>query len=249
MSLIYEPAGRAREYAALACNIYRGCDHACTYCYAPAATRRAAETFRHPEERPDFLRNLRKEAGALKPTEPVLLCFTCDGYQSLDAKLGLTRETIKILHSAGHVVHILTKGGSRALRDIDLLGPRDAFATTLTLLDDAASYQWEPGAALPGDRIATIREFHRAGIPTWVSLEPVLDPAIALEIIQQTHEFVDLFKVGRWNYHADAKLIDWAKFSRDATALLESLGKRYYVKKDLACFLPEGHPARSSTAA
>mgnify|MGYP001557876463 FL=1 len=32
MSLIYEPAGRAREYAALACNVYRGCDHACVYC-------------------------------------------------------------------------------------------------------------------------------------------------------------------------------------------------------------------------
>jgi DNA repair photolyase len=249
MSLIYEPAGRAREYAALACNIYRGCDHACSYCYAPAATRRATEQFRHPEPRADFLHNLRKEARALKPTEPVLLCFTCDPYQSLDGRLNLTRETILILHEYGHAVHILTKGGSRALRDIDRLGARDAFATTLTLLDDDGSLRWEPGAALPSDRIATIREYHAAGIPTWVSLEPVLNPAIALEIIRRTHEFVDLFKVGRWNYHPDAKLIDWATFAGDAVALLESLGKRYYVKKDLACFLPEGHAARSSTAA
>jgi hypothetical protein len=45
MPLIYEPAGRAREYAALACNIYRGCDHACEYCYAPAATRRDRAAF------------------------------------------------------------------------------------------------------------------------------------------------------------------------------------------------------------
>lgn len=249
MSLIYEPAGRAREYAALACNVYRGCDHACSYCYAPAATRRAMAVFQQPEVRTDFLRNLGKEACALKPTEPILLCFTCDPYQSLDARLGLTRETIKILHAADRQVHILTKGGSRALRDIDILGPRDAFATTLTLLNDAASLKWEPGAALPSDRIATIREYHAAGVPTWVSLEPVLDPVIALEIIRQTHEFVDLFKVGRWNYNPAAKLIDWAAFAGDAVALLESLGKRYYVKKDLACFLPEGHAARSSTAA
>lgn len=218
-------------------------------CYAPAATRRAFEIFSHPEPRADFLRALGKEACKLKPTEAVLLCFTCDPYMALDEQLGLTRETIKILHAAGHAVHILTKGGSRALRDIDILGSGDAFATTLTLLDETASLEWEPGAALPADRIATIRDYHAAGIPTWVSLEPVLDPAIALEIIRRTHEFVDLFKVGRWNYHADSKLINWAKFASDAVALLESLGKRYYIKKDLACFLPEGHRARSSTAA
>ena len=249
MPLIYEPAGRAREYAALACNIYRGCDHACEYCYAPAATRRAFEIFSHPEERADFLPKLRKEAVALAPTEPVLLCFTCDPYQSLDERLGLTRETIKILHSAGHAVHILTKGGSRALRDMDLLGKRDAFATTLTLLDSAESLAREPGASSPEDRIATVETMHSRGIPTWVSLEPVLDPDIALEIIRRTHRFVDLFKVGRWNYDARAKLIDWAKFALDATRLLTTLGKAHYVKKDLACFLPDGHAARSMTAA
>lgn len=248
--LIYEPAGRAREYAALACNIYRGCDHACEYCYAPAATHKLRSNFIHPSPRgSDFLSQLEREATSRKPTEPILLCFTCDPYQRLDEQLGLTRETIKILHAAGHAVHVLTKGGSRALRDIDLLGKRDAFATTMTLLDNEGSFHWEPGAATPSDRIATIREFHRAGIPTWVSLEPVLDPDIALEIIRRTHRFVDLYKVGRLNYNALAKGIDWRRFALDATALLERLGKRYYIKRDLACFLPEGHPTRSNTAA
>lgn len=239
--LIYQPRGRAREYAALACNVYRGCDHACEYCYAPAATFRDRGQFARSTDRgPDFLARLEREARALAPSEPILLCFTCDPYQSLDEQLGLTREAIKILHDASHIVHILTKGGSRALRDADLLGPRDAFATTLTLLDDRASYQWEPGAAFPSDRIATIREFHRLGVPTWVSLEPVLDPAVALEIIRRTHEFVDLFKVGRLNYHAVAKTIDWGKFAHDALTLLERLGSRYYVKRDLAVFLRQG---------
>lgn len=248
--LIYEPAGRAREYAALACNIYRGCDHACEYCYAPAATRRKMESFCQPEPRNgDFLTKLEREARSMKPTEPILLCFTCDPYQSLDERLGLTRRVIQILHDGGHAVHILTKGGSRALRDADLLSKRDAFATTLTLLDDEASLQWEPGAALPSDRIATIREFHRLGVPTWVSLEPVLDTAVALKIIQRTHEFVDLYKVGRLNYHPSAKTMDWEKFAHDATGLLDRLRKRYYVKRDLACFLPADHIARSSTAA
>lgn len=240
MSLIYEPKGRAREYAALACNVYRGCDHGCLYCYAPAALRMGREQFAAAEPRKDFLRQLEREAGKLEPSEPVLLCFSTDPYCHLDAELALTRETIKILHAAGHAVTVLTKGGTRALRDLDLFGPRDAFATTLTTRWIRHSSEWEPGAASPIDRVEAIRQFHQAGIPTWVSLEPVLFPDEALCLIEWTHHFVDLFKLGRWNYDARANEIDWAKFAADAAALCESLGKRYLLKRDLACFLPGG---------
>ena len=240
MSLIYEPKGRAREYAALACNVYRGCDHGCTYCYAPAALRMGREQFAAAEPRKDFLRQLEREAGRLEPSEPVLLCFSTDPYCRLDVELALTRETIKILHAAGHAVTVLTKGGTRALRDLDLFGPRDAFATTLTLSDWCESLEWEPGADTPQERIAAIEEFHNAGIPTWVSLEPVINPEDALGHIRQTHGFVDLYKIGRWNYDARANDIDWRKFAADAVALCESLGKRYLLKRDLACFLPGG---------
>lgn len=240
MALIYQPKGRAREYAAWSVNIYRGCSHGCTYCFAPSALRMSRELFySSPGDRgAGFLRKLENEAATLKTNgEPVLLCFTCDPYQPLDTELKLTRETIKILHAAGHAVHILTKGGTRALRDLDLFTPRDAFATTLTWSDAAKSRGWEPEAATPQDRVRAIFEFHAAGIPTWISLEPVLDPAIALQAIRETHTFVSLYKIGRWNYDARANEIDWAKFAADAVALCESLGKRYLLKRDLACFL------------
>ena len=257
-NLIYEPAGRAREYAALACNIYRGCDHGCVYCYAPAATRRTRAAFTCSEPRgADFLKRLEKEAGQRDAsiTPPILLCFTCDPYQVLDTRLRLTREAIKILHGHGHAVHILTKGGTRALRDLDLLaGNRslppaanpasdfgrgsdgNAFATTLTVLDDRWR-EWEPGAASPMDRLEAMRAYHAAGVATWVSLEPVLDPEAALSIIRETYPYVDLFKVGRLNYHPLAATIDWRAFGLAAIALLESLGKRYYIKRDLAACL------------
>ena len=110
---------------------------------------------------------------------------------------------------------------------------------------------WEPGAALPGDRIVTIEAFHDAGIETWVSLEPVLDPDTALQIIRRTHEFVDLYKVGKLNYentlpgHLRSLVdhIDWRAFGIAAVDLLRSLGKSYYVKKDLAAFLPPEYQA------
>jgi DNA repair photolyase len=240
-NLIYEPKGRAREYAPLACNVYRGCDHACEYCYAPSATQRQRADFVLSSSRgPEFLPKLRKEAAryaAAGITDPVLLSFTCDPYQSLDERLGVTREAIQILHGAGLPVHILTKGGSRALRDLDLFTAGDAFASTLTLLDPDESARWEPGAASPQDRIETLRKFHAAGIPTWVSLEPVLDPSAALEIIRHTHSFVDLYKVGKLNYHPLAKEIDWHKFADSAITLLDSLSQPYYIKHDLLPFL------------
>ncbi len=90
---------------------------------------------------------------------------------------------------------------------------------------------------MPHSRLDAIQEFHAAGIPTWVSLEPVLDPISALEIIRQTHSFVDLFKVGKLNYHPLAQTIDWSKFAREAIELLKSLEKDYYIKQDLAAYL------------
>lgn len=249
-NLIYEPAGRAREYANLACNVYRGCDHGCTYCYAPSATQRTRTDFVMSCVRPGFLTQLTKDAAKLQKAGvagQVLLSFTCDPYQALDVTAQITRQTIHILHRHGFNVCALTKGGYRALRDLDLFGAGDAFATTLTLLDPAASTTWEPGAASPEERIDTIRTFHAAGVTTWVSLEPVLDPAAGLEIIRQTHPFVDLYKVGKLNHHALAQTINWRKWATDATNLLDSLGKRYYVKDDLAAIL--GRPSHSLTLA
>jgi DNA repair photolyase len=68
--------------------------------------------------------------------------------------------------------------------------------------------RWEPGAALPEEKINSLRRAHEKGIKTWVSLEPVLYPEITLEIIRRTYGFVDEFKVGTLNYHSHAKNID-----------------------------------------
>jgi DNA repair photolyase len=257
-TLIYEPRGRAREYAALACNIYKGCDHGCIYCYAPGATRVAIETFVNSKPREDFAAKLEHEAAkmyAAKLHGQVLLCFTCDPYQVLDVTEQTTSKAIDILHCYGFSVCILTKGGSRALSDIGLFHSDDAFATTLTFTGDDEHWKvWEPHASMPQDRIATIKTFHDYDIPTWVSLEPTIEPAESLELIRRTHEFTDLFKVGKLNYHPHAKTIDWRKFGHDAIRLLESLGyhrqmnpdavqsanssnKQYYIKRDLVQLL------------
>ena len=237
--MIYEPRGRAAEYSPLAMNIYSGCSHGCVYCYAPAATYTNPKIFHgEPQPRRNFFRDLRKDLQKYRgDRRPILLCFTTDPYQPIDESAKLTRISLKGLIENGNVVKILTKGGTKATRDFDVMREGDcAFGATLTFLDHRRSMEWEPGAATPMDRIAALRQAKSAGISTWVSLEPVIDPEAAYDIIKETHEFVDLYKVGKLNYHPRAKEICWRSFGINVRSLLESLGKRYYLKKDLEKF-------------
>jgi len=238
--VIYEPKGRAAEYCPLAVNLYRGCGHGCIYCYAPSTLRIDREGFKNATPRPDVIARLQKDlpkAAADGAKGNVLLCFTCDPYQPIDEIHHLARRAILILHSYGFDVTILTKGGRRAKADFDLLLPGDEFATTLTFMSEIDSLKWEPCAATPDDRIATIIDAHVLGLKTWVSLEPVIDTTQTLELIRRVHPYVDLFKVGTLNNHPQASKIDWKKFASDVVATLEKYHCDYYLKKDLRRYL------------
>jgi DNA repair photolyase len=243
-SIVYAPRGQAGEYAKLATNPYRGCGHACAYCYVPKVLKMDRPTFDAGAfPRTDFLDALRKDARkyqALGITEQVMLSFTTDPYHP--GNNSLTRDVLTTLQSYGLGVCTLTKGGSRSIRDIDIFRPdRDAFASTLTTLDDDFSRKWERGAQLPGDRIATLKRFHDAGIFTWVSLEPTLNTESSLAIIEHTHEFVDLYKIGRANYLPMTNTTDWESYTHRILEMVNRLGVKHYIKKDLQPFLPAGY--------
>jgi len=244
MSVIYETKGRAREFCELAVNLYLKCEHGCLYCYGPDVTRQDRLSFEtEVKPRPNILSQLEKDCWRLLQageTRPVLLSFVGDVYQPVESKFLVTRAAIRILHRHGLKVHILTKGGERATRDFDLLGPGDAFATTLTTTTPEMSRYWEPAAALPQARIDSLKEAHKLGIETWASLEPVLYPHCAIELIGATHKFVGHYKVGKLNYHPHAQTIDWRIFAKGVIATLEGFGAKYYIKKDLARYI--GHP-------
>lgn len=245
MSIIYEPRGQAGEYSPLALNIYRGCGHACAYCYVPRVLKMDRREFdANAECRKGFsLRQLQREADKFAvscDTDQVMLSFTSDPYHPFDNRK--TRESLRILRSSKIPFCTLTKGGTRSLRDIDMFSPsRDSFATTLTSLDNAFSIKWERGAALPADRLEALQRFHEAGIYTWVSLEPTLDTESSLAIVDATHEFVDLYKVGRANYLPMTKTTDWESYTHRMIEKMASLGKEHYIKHDLQPYLPEGY--------
>jgi DNA repair photolyase len=232
-SLIYAPKGPALEYAALATNPYKGCGHSCVYCSVVFTTGQDRAEFNAGAVlRPNYLANLRKEAAkyqAAGVTEQILIAFITDPWHPGDTTP--TRKTLEILREYDLAFSTLSKGGTRALRDIDLFRPtRDAYGATLTSLDDKLSRKWERNAPLPGDRIAALREFHKRGIFTWISAEPVFDVEATLAVIEATRGFVDLYKVGKMNYLQLP--INWPEFTKRVVDLLNRLGARHYIKKD-----------------
>jgi DNA repair photolyase len=237
MEIIYEPRGKAKEYAPLAVNLYKGCDHGCTYCFGPATLKIKRENF-HVSTKPkkDALQRLSRDAEKLRiagDDREILLSFVTDPYQTIETETMLTQDAINILKQNNLRFTILTKGGLRAVRDFDLLAGYDkaSFGSTLIFTKQEDAYKWEPHAPTIATRIEAIKEAHNRGIRTWVSLEPVICPDQALELIEKLHPIVNSWKVGKLNYmRLD---VDWLKFRNDVIALLDSLRADYYLKKSL----------------
>jgi len=226
---IYRPKGKAAEYSHLALNHYTGCGHECVYCYI--RTRYGVNI--EPKPVKDILKRLIKQAPQFAGTkERVLLSFNSDPYQPLNQKKQLTREVIQILRQNHIPFQVLTKSHD-AIWNFDLYGRLDAFGVTLTFLDKRWK-EWEPKASEPALRMVTLQQAKQLGIETWVSLEPVIDPDQSLKIIEETQDFVDLYKIGILNYVTPPNLIDWRAFGREAIALCEVLAKPYWIKSDLA---------------
>jgi len=235
MPVIYEPRGKAREYSALACNLYSGCRHACKYCYCPAIMRKSLDDWAaHPKARNRILHQLELDARRREGEERELLfCFMSDPYQDDEAAF-ITRQALLICEAHGfRNVNILTKAGFRAVADFDILKRNGwKFGSTIIFRSDGLRAEWEPGAPSIESRYEAVREAHAAGIYTWVSVEPVIDPAESLKVMRDLKPFVDLWKVGKLNHNkAIEDTIDWPTFYDDAHDALR--GSEVYWKRDL----------------
>lgn len=89
----------------------------------------------------------------------------------------------------------------------------------------------EPRANCPAVRLYALETAKCRGIRTWVSFEPVLDPAAVLDCIKGCAYFIDRVKIGKLNYHPSD--IDWAQFGRDAEAACREMDLDYYIKDSL----------------
>lgn len=238
MSIIYVPSGKAREYAPLACNLYKGCNHGCVYCYAPRISYKTREDFMALiEPRRNVLAELEKDCRKhTRSLEQLHFCFMTDPYNIVEKDLGITRDALKLCLKYKVPVSVLTKS-DLVCRDIDViskLGKNIKVGFTLTFSDDQKSLEYEPNAALPQQRLDALAKIKKAGITTWASFEPVIDPEQSLKIMGRSLGVVDVYKVGKVNnWNGLDKQIDWVDFLTRAVMLLRKNKKPFYVKKDL----------------
>lgn len=239
MNVIYEPKGAAREYSELACNLYSGCEHGCKYCYVPGIPPwkfrdNPRKEFHHRSfPRKDVIRKMAADAKHIYGDKrEILFCFTCDPYQ-VGRDNSVTTEALQICCDYRLSVQVLTKGGMEAAPDFHLMKRMNAkFATTLLFTDDECRRRWEPNAATVSSRIEAIKAAHNCGIKTWVSIEPVIYPDQAIELIETLSEYVDFWKVGKLNHDQDTEsTIDWTAFYRNVTMALS--GRPHLIKDAL----------------
>jgi DNA repair photolyase len=240
MKVIYEPKGRALEYAELAVNLYNGCSHGCQYCYAPAVMHKTKEDFFWNPQPRKILNLLEKDVTEMVVNcdeREVLMCFSCDPYQQIDEIHKLTRSAINMFIDNDIHFSILTKGGYRSERDFDLIqwaSDLCRYGATLVFATDDYCHMHEPFAEPNSGRIAALKKAHELSIFTWVSIEPSWSYWHTEQIILQTHGFVDEYKIGKLNYHTHSKEVDWKDYKNKVVDLCESLGVNYILKNDLA---------------
>ncbi|MBV8603224.1 MAG: PA0069 family radical SAM protein [Pelomonas sp.] len=165
-------------------NPYRGCEHGCIYCFA-----RPTHSYLNLSPGLDFETKIiaKTNAAALlraslaRPGYEVLpLCIgtATDAYQPVERKLGITRAIIEVLGEFRHPFSMLTKS-SGVERDLDLIAPLAAQGlctvyVSITTLDNELARRLEPRAAAPARRLRTLRALAEAGVPTGVSVSPLI---------------------------------------------------------------------------
>lgn len=255
MSIIYQPSGRAAEYADWACNLFKGCPHQCAYCFAPSVLRMSKYEFHQgARERKDLLKRLQSDAANLHNRERIHLCFTTDPYPLIRSypppdQRSITREAIQILKREGLGVQILTKGGMESTSDLDLLDGSDEYATTLTLDNDEESRLWEPHAALPNDRLEALYYAVSYGVTAWASLEPVIYPEQSLYMLERALETgISKVKVGPLNYKGrlpkwlrdqvpELEAADWRDFANEVRLQCRRWSVECILKNDLKALI------------
>jgi DNA repair photolyase len=166
-------------------NPYRGCSHACVFCFA-----RKTHTYLDLDFGKDFDTKivvkvnapelLRKELAAPKwQREHIAMGTNVDTYQRAEGRYELMRGILEAMRDFANPFSILTKG-TLILRDIDLLQECAQVADVGTNLSvgciDTKDY-WraiEPGTPSPQRRLDAVRKLNEAGIPCGVLMAPII---------------------------------------------------------------------------
>lgn len=191
-------------------NPYRGCEHGCIYCFArPSHAYLGLSPGLDFETRitakPDAPRLLAAEiARPGYAVAPIAFGTNTDPYQPAEARMGIMRQCLQVLHDWNHPLSLVTRGRT-VLRDLDLIGAMAVrgqvfVGVSLTTLDPALARRMEPRAPAPATRLAMIRALAGAGVKVRAMLAPII-PGLT------DHEIESLLAAAREAGAASASLI------------------------------------------
>lgn len=156
-------------------NITEGCCHGCTYCYTRGYANYPGKSrvvlF---ENTPALVRT--ELARKRKRPQRVYFSPSSDAFQPLPEVEQVTYDTMELLLGSGIEVAFLTKGvvGKRFI-DLFARTPSLLFAQIgITTLNTGLWQMFEPGAAPPAGRLATIDTLISAGVSTRARLDPLI---------------------------------------------------------------------------
>jgi DNA repair photolyase len=165
-------------------NPYRGCSHACVYCFA-----RNTHTYLDLDAGHDFdtkvvvkvnaAELLQRELASPRWTgQSIAMGTNVDCYQRAEGRYGLMRGIITALRDRANPFSILTKG-TLITRDLDLLRQaaqvtRVGISFSVGFVDETLWRSVEPGTPSPRRRLGAVRRFADAGFDVTVLMAPIL---------------------------------------------------------------------------
>jgi pyruvate-formate lyase-activating enzyme len=192
-----------REWAEHSVNVCLGCSHGCLYCYAADMASRFARRGRDAWDgveqvnwaKVDELKGKRFKGRVMFPTTHD---WTAGSSEACAAALAHLLE-------AGNDVLVVTKGGARvalevaktAVKHITVEGVNPEMRFSITCVDSRVARFWEPGAPEPFARLAGLRRACELGLPTSVSIEPMLEPHRAVELVDTVDVYCQSSCLGR----------------------------------------------------
>ena len=200
---IYNPSGKAGEYSYWACNFYNGCSNGCTYCYLKKGVLKPTLG----GDKPTLKKCFKNEEHALQVFEKELLqnkeeiqkhglffSFTTDPL--LPETKRLTIAAVKICNFHTIPVKVLTKQVGYVYLlgfSSDMIIDKSLIAVGLTL---TGHDELEAGASSNEKRITALETAKKSGYKTFASLEPIINFADTLSMIEKTQGTCDLYKIG-----------------------------------------------------
>jgi DNA repair photolyase len=165
-------------------NPYRGCTHACVYCFA-----RPTHTYLDMDAGRDFEREIVVKvnvpevlrAELRRPSwrgEHIAMGTNTDPYQWVEGRYRLMRGIWEALRDAANPCSVLTKS-PLVLRDLALLkevAARTSVSANLSIptIDERAWRATEPHTPHPRARMEAVAELNRNGIPTGILVAPLM---------------------------------------------------------------------------